>query len=249
VIDLTIRLDGDAKTQEALRKLASASGVALRDVCADNMRLWAAAAFRITSPASLRKARKSVRRQIAHTISAVKDEKIMGILRGWYKRGKLPGAVVDGWAMIDDMQKWHQGHRGKKNETVAKIGKMRVQTKLYTSPEVRERLFALIEKRIGRLKWNWMRPVEYWAAQSHGSGISGFGWLRGRTFESDHREGGVITRAGNGSIYSTNAVPYIGEHGNMPRDKMDAATRIRLADLERHALKRVDRLRAQFARG
>ena len=246
---ITIRLDGAAKTQSALRNLASASGLTLREVCQDNMRLWSLAAFRIAAPQTLEKARKQLRRQVSSTVAGVSNNRLLDILRGWADRGRLPGASVARWATIDNMMSWHAAHRGQKAKAIARIGRMTVRSKLYTSPDARDRLFATIERRIGRLKSGWEKPVAHWAAISHGPGVKGFGWLKDRAFEKDYEAGGTITRAGNGSIFSENSTPYIGLHGNMPKDKLDAATRIRLADLERHALKRVDKMRAQFGKG
>jgi hypothetical protein len=241
--------------EKQLNLLAKMSGLTVRDVAYDQMRLWVQDLIKRTPPKSNPQGKRAIKNDLLK-LFAPANEGFAKFLEEDYPSGaRLPKSVIMNLeGNKSRMEGFHQKHRsftGSKPgrvryraSVVATHNNVEFQNKMYVRKRAFNEYLRKVQKKVGQLKAGWKVAAKYYEQKS--KGIVNIPHFVDRHIASllGNKKDTMSVR-GSGDLEARNFAPGAGNNPHLKR-AVEFTQRLRQRDISVHAEKRMDKLIEQF---
>jgi len=267
--EFDLKLQGEAAVEKALSKFAKETGVSMKFVCADQLRLWVQSLMsaKVTVPKIKKHGVNVVMSGLSRIFLPMGPQEIAwvrefrvddGMLGGKRRFQSKTGAVwlVDADVFKPDasqaqMERWNDRHRGKNGRVSMAgswditIGRWKSIRKLHVRKQVLTKFRKSQKQRVGKLKAGWLDAAEQ-LGRVTGATVKVPGWVRkARPLVAGSADVSGMNVWG-GAVTATNRVPYAAQrYGSW----LEPLRKLRIKDMKGSMRKRADEIATRFNKG
>jgi hypothetical protein len=251
-VDMQLKIENKAVIQ-SLYNFSALSGVPVRFIVADQLRLWVQDVVKLAPPKNRRQGRAAVESDL-NKLFVVKDRKpvIDFFQENFTDNTALPSSVQMKFnAPKSELKRFHQKYRNKKGRVrykgmvVKNIGGIDFYNKWYISRKQFNEYKKEVFEKIGMLKASFIPAIDALASFVNTKGIYA-AWLKKVNMKLGSYSLMTMKPDGNGKMYAVSFVSYSEDQAqrlvNQTRRKRDI-------DIRKQLPKRIDKLVEQFNKG